>query len=69
MGVGKMAIIAQRKRVIDTFVAKELAKSNDTMINNTSVYRALRGEKIYKEEEPVQKNDITKQYEDLLSRL
>ena len=63
-----MAIIAQRKRVIDTFVAKELAKSSATMINNTSVYRALQGEVVYKEE-TVQKNDMTKQYEDFFRKL
>lgn len=63
-----MAIIAPRKRVIDTFVAKELAKPNATMVNNTSIYRALQGETIYKEG-PVQENDTKTQYEELLKRL
>ena len=64
-----MAVIAPRKRVIDTFVAKELAKPNVTMLNNTSIYRALQGEKIYREENPVRKKDIGKRYEDLLRKL
>ena len=43
-----MAILAQRKRVIDTFVAEELARASRKLINNTDEFRALKGEYVYK---------------------
>lgn len=36
-----MAILEERKRVIDTFVAKDLAKSSRTLARNSEVYRAF----------------------------
>ena len=41
-----MAVLAPRKRVIETFVNKDLAQASRTMINNTRAYRALKGEYI-----------------------
>ena len=44
-----MAVLAPRKRVVDTFPNKELAKATPPLIKDTDTYRALRGEKIRKE--------------------
>lgn len=40
-----MAVLAPRKRTIDRFPNKDLAKAPRTFINNTDVYRALQGER------------------------
>ncbi len=39
-----MAILAERQRVIDTFVASELAMADETPIINSKAYRAYKGE-------------------------
>ena len=54
-----MAVLAPRKRVIETFVNKDLAQASRTMLNNTRAYRALRGEYIPKIEK-VELNDDLK---------
>lgn len=39
-----MAILAERQRVIDTFVADELAVAGEVSVINSKAYRAYKGE-------------------------
>lgn len=43
-----MPIMSAGQRVIDTFIAPELAEASATMITNSRQYRALQGEFVNK---------------------
>lgn len=43
-----MAILVPRKRIIETFAAKELANASRKMLNNTDAYRALQGDIVFR---------------------
>lgn len=63
-----MDVPARRGYVIDTFVAKELAKGSRTMLDNTRTYRALQGEKFeWREPEIPEDDPIVQWYEDFIS--
>lgn len=66
--MGKYEIPAKRERVIETFIARELAEGSRTMLDNTRTYRALNGEKFEWKGPEMPKNDpIHIWYEELIN--
>ncbi len=56
-----MAILAERQRVINTFVASELAVAGETPVINSKAYRAYKGEE-FDWSFDIEENDAMRQW-------